>query len=359
MGGIMLERSSIVKSVYKPLTFNDLLHPYPRRRSIKEKIRRGAKAVTVCVAAICNAGTTIFGASDEMITSGDIQFEPPQQKIWKVNDSIAIMVAGDVGLHADLWAILMFSMKPTLEKNPQHQWRVRDIAKFYLDAVTTTHAEHAERDLLSPLGLTLSSFFSQQKEMLPDFARQLADRIQRYPMLDASAIVVGTDSTGCHIYVVEDGELTCKDAIGFAAVGAGFWHANSHFMFAKHTRFEPGHRSALRTYAAKKRAEVAPGVGKKTDMFSIGTQAGSYSPLPPDFINHLQILYESYTAAIDSATSAADQQIEDFTNQLIAAEQAAKAAQAAPPAVNPAPPQEDIQLLEPPKTKPPKKRGKN
>ncbi len=351
----MLERSSIVNREKIELFDQDVTDSPPRRKIDRKRSMKGVP-VTVCVAALCNGGNTILGASDEMITSGDIQFEPLLSKVWKVNNSIALMVAGDVGLHADLWAFLMEAMQSRRQGNADQQWRVRDVARMYLDAVTSMHADRAERDLLLPLGLTLSSFFSKQKEMLPEFARLLAERIQRYPMIDASAIVVGTDNTGCHIYVVEDGELTCKDAIGFAAIGAGFWHSNSHFMFAKHTKFEPGHRTALRTYAAKKRAEVAPGIGKNTDMFSISCTPVSYSPLPPSFIKSLEVLYDSYVATIDNAAIVADRQIEELTEQLFAAERAAKEAQTTATASVAQPPKPE--RLVSPNPKPPKKGGK-
>src|SRR5260221_2478193 len=106
MGGIMLERSSIVKQDDKTRYSNDSWRPHRSRRSIRQRIK-GEKAMTVCVAAIGNNGQSVFGASDQMITAGDIQFEPAQQKIWKLSPHIALMVAGDVGLHsmfyADLW----------------------------------------------------------------------------------------------------------------------------------------------------------------------------------------------------------------------------------------------------------------
>ena len=57
--------------------------------------------------------------------------------------------------------------------------------------------------------------------------------------------------------------VACYDMIGFAAIGIGGWHAQSRFMFAKHTRRSPQPETLLLTYSAKKQAEVAPGVGKK------------------------------------------------------------------------------------------------
>ena len=51
--------------------------------------------MTVCIAAICDEGTMVAGASDRMITAADIEFEPPQPKIWPLTNSIIAMYSGD------------------------------------------------------------------------------------------------------------------------------------------------------------------------------------------------------------------------------------------------------------------------
>lgn len=55
--------------------------------------------MTVCVAAISQSSTgtglMITGASDRMLTAGDIEFEPEQSKIQPLTNSIALMLAGD------------------------------------------------------------------------------------------------------------------------------------------------------------------------------------------------------------------------------------------------------------------------
>jgi hypothetical protein len=55
-------------------------------------------------------------------------------------------------------------------------------------------------------------------------------------------------------------------------------------MLAGHSPFSSSPETLLLTYLAKKRSEIAPGVGKGTDMFIIGPAA----PLVP--FKHQQIL---------------------------------------------------------------------
>jgi hypothetical protein len=68
--------------------------------------------VTVCVAAMgqfpldaqLTLGPLVVGASDRMITAGDVQFEPQQTKIAQLTSSLALMVAGDTDLQTEIIA---------------------------------------------------------------------------------------------------------------------------------------------------------------------------------------------------------------------------------------------------------------
>jgi hypothetical protein len=48
--------------------------------------------MTVCAAAMCEQAGIVIGAADRMITSGDIEFEPPQTKSRATDeDSVAVL----------------------------------------------------------------------------------------------------------------------------------------------------------------------------------------------------------------------------------------------------------------------------
>src|SRR6202040_4052952 len=98
---------------------------------------------------------------------------------------------------------------------------------------------NAEMRALGPLSLTLDSFIKRQKEMTPEIVKELTSAIVNFDMPEIEAIVTGIDDTGAHIYVVTNSAVACRDAIGFAAIGIGYWHANSQFMFAGHNRMRP------------------------------------------------------------------------------------------------------------------------
>jgi hypothetical protein len=57
--------------------------------------------VTVCIAA--RSENTIVGASDRMLTAGDIQFEPSAgTKIFGLSQSLFMMTAGDSAVQAEI-----------------------------------------------------------------------------------------------------------------------------------------------------------------------------------------------------------------------------------------------------------------
>jgi hypothetical protein len=127
--------------------------------------------------------------------------------------------------------------------------------------------------------------------MSSNLVDKLASEMINYELPDVAVIFAGVDKTGPHLYIANNGDVACVDQVGFAAVGAGSWHVNSQFMLAKHTRDSSAVKTLSLTYAAKKRAEVAPGVGTGTDMFSIGPSLGSYSTIRPEFIDGIEKIY--------------------------------------------------------------------
>jgi hypothetical protein len=147
----------------------------------------------------------------------------------------------------------------------------------------------AERDILFPLGLNSVSFITRQGEMSDSFIHQISSELVNYKLPRMAVIFCGVDRRGQHIYVVHDGAIGCHDAIGFASIGVGARHANSQFMFQSHSPRSSIAETLLLAYIAKKRAEIAPGVGTETDIFFVGPTVGSYSvTIHPDLLKKLE-----------------------------------------------------------------------
>ena len=244
-----------------------------------------------------------FGASDKMLSTYDIEFEPSERqakKIFAVTNSIAIMTAGGSSLHALLLPKITAFVNSWLVSQPKKWIPVVDIANEYRDAYVDLRKEAAERNYLNPYDLNYKTFISNQKYMTDEFVRDISFKIENFsfdPDEDISAIITGVDVDGPHIYVFTNNRVSCNDNVGFAAIGIGARHALSHLMLLGHSRFASEPETLVRVHRAKKKAEVSPGVGEKTDMFIIGPNPGTFYMLEP--IGNLKIdivkdLDESY-----------------------------------------------------------------
>jgi len=259
-----------------------------------------------------------------MLTAGDIQFEPFSPKIHALTNSIVVMVAGDIGLQSMILQSIWEEIKQRLGKDPTTWLPVNDIAEMYRVAYNQERARQAEQAILAPLGLSTSSFITQQRELSPELVNQIATELLNFRTQSVEALVVGIDNSGSHIFVVNDGAVTCNDTIGFAAIGIGSWHANSQLMFAGHSRLYELPETMLVTYSAKRRAEVAPGVGKGTDMFMIGTQPGSYTPIRIDVLDELMKIYNKSLGDEQRAAAKARERITTYVDKIIQAATAQK-----------------------------------
>jgi hypothetical protein len=270
--------------------------------------------VTVCVAAICESAS-ILGASDRMLTSGDVQFEPRQTKIEPLTNSIAIMVAGDSAMQAEIIHNVRAVVWQRVAADPKDWWNLRDVAELYQRFYNHARAKRSENAVLAPLGLDTKEFLRRQREMEPQLVRELTSELLNYRAPSASAIVTGIDPSGPHLYISSNGQLNCQDSVGFASIGAGHWHANSQLMFAGHTRSTSFPETLLSVYSAKKRAEVAPGVGNATDMFAVAS-IGSYLAIGDHVLERLEQIYQDTQRRQQDAQREARESVQQYVEEI-------------------------------------------
>ena len=227
--------------------------------------------MTVCIAALCNwlypnkeIGRAVITAADRMLTSGDVEYEPPQFKTCFLAPKINILVAGDMVVHTE--ALLATHRRIAVSPSDD----VENAARIYASCVQDVRERRAADLYLRALGLDQLSFLQQQKQMNQQLVFDLASQLQAYE-LDVEALVVGCDGNiSAHIFHVDGlGIVTCHDDINFAAIGLGREHAKSFFMASKYPKILSYSQALPVIFVAKKRAEIAPGVGTKTDYFLI------------------------------------------------------------------------------------------
>lgn len=276
-----------------------------------------ANPMTVCVAAIFD-NASVFGASDRMLTGGDIEFQPAQAKIWPVTNSISVMTAGDISVHAEILRDINGLVAHKLQKEPQRWISVKEVAETYGTIYSTIRHARFEREVLLPMGLNSETLISRQKEMAQSFVSEMTTRASRFCIPDIATLVVGVDEIGPHIYIVENAEVSCNDTVGFAAVGAGRWHSTSQFMSSGYTRSTAASRALIITHRAKRKAEVAPGVGRHTDMFMIGPKPGSFHNIPSLMLKDLDRAYDKYCRDIEKADNASEKRFSEMLVKRLA-----------------------------------------
>jgi len=253
--------------------------------------------MTVGIAAICqwSGVNMVVGASDRMLTVDDsAEYEPPTSKIFFLTPRAVALIAGDT---SSQFTIAIGAQKEIVDRPATD---IKDIAAIYAKHFAAHRLKEAEALILAPLGLTGDTFLKRQKTMAPDIVRDITYKLLAYE-LDAEAIIAGMDQAGAHIYTIRDPGLeTCQDRVGFAAIGIGGPHAESQFMFAKYSPFTwymPW--TLFLTYFAKKRAEVAPGVGQETDMFFIESGTPNASYLFDQFKQSIDGIYRNMHMGMD------------------------------------------------------------
>lgn len=223
-----------------------------------------------------------------MITYGDIQFEPNTSKIVPITKSIIAMTAGDLAFQTEI-----LNNVTKIINNSDTQ-SVEDVANIYLQCKKILDIKKCENIVLAPFGLTYSMFLDKQLSLRNDFVSSLKDEMKQfsYQLPHVETIITGVDETGPHIYVINNDNIHCCDKIGFACIGGGARHASSQLMLAGYNFDYALSESLLLTYNAKKRAEVAPGVGKGSDMFMIESKESCFF-IHNDIITNLEKTYKN------------------------------------------------------------------
>ena len=251
-----------------------------------------------------------------MLTSGDIEFEPEASKLRPINTAIGAMLAGNTASQSEIMERLTRDTNARIQSKPEEWLRVEDVANLYFSHYLEIKRECSEQKLLHPLGLDRSTFFEKQKMMDSNLVDKLAKDLVNFEMSPIETIFAGIDASGPHIYTVRNSGVLCNDWAGFASIGVGAWHADSQMMIARHTKQRPMPETLLLIYSAKKRAEVAPGVGQATDMFLTGPAVGGYIEIGQHVLDALQVNYETMNEEFKISRQSADERIAQYVREL-------------------------------------------
>jgi hypothetical protein len=258
--------------------------------------------MTVCVGAICEDGNTAVLASDRMVTSSfpPIEFEHTKRKIFPLTEYTVALTSGNA-----LKPIKIIpKIKTSLGKNPD----VESIAEKAKELYQFLRAEEAEELLFKPRTISKEVFYTRGAGLFPaDLFNMIDHEFVRYDY-GLELLLVGTDSLGAHIYSIRNpGIADCFDTLGFHAIGVGYLHAIQVFIAHGYKTSYNIEEAINIVYAAKKAAEVAPGVGKETDI-SLITE-GKVIDIDPEIISELSTIY-------DEARKSPIQEIKEKSDRL-------------------------------------------
>jgi hypothetical protein len=147
--------------------------------------------------------------------------------------------------------------------------------------------------------------------MSDHFINSITSQLQGHKGPELEALVIGTNGSQAEIWGVDElGSTTLYNDVGFAAIGIGAWHAKSRLMqqpYENDFTLAPALAAML---AAKKSAEVAPGVSTTTD-WHIVTRNG-FIPVWPNVLAKANALYDQYEAARLALAESAVSELQQF-----------------------------------------------
>lgn len=299
-------------------------------QSRRKKTQR-RKLMTVCTAALCHGGKDAVGTYDCMVTYGGLQFEAPEHKAIPVDKGILVLTAGDGDLQNEILTrhkALISHKKQSLQEN--ESVTVAMAANLYQEAYVATWQDKAERKILSKQNLTYQTYLDKQKKLTDRNVSDLAEKLARFRLPDIEAIIVGVDDSGAHLYIfhyddiTEDYDLKCRDSSGYACIGSGAALAEAVFIINRYTPNCPLTDALFTSYVAKKRAELADGVGIQTRIFKIIPEELNFLWSKPYFNKLIQKTYTDMADKIAAIQSEARKHIskevqnvvEDIKNEI-------------------------------------------
>jgi 20S proteasome alpha/beta subunit len=250
--------------------------------------------LTICIGALCTdrvAGDTVVLASDRMVTWRNLtEFEHPVPKIYSISPAAWALCAGDALAGAKIIAGAAAEVAGV--PRPVHE-----VADVVAQQYHSVRMNAAEAQVLLPRGLTLASYYGKHQQLLSQIAENLDQSLASFDP-EVELIVAGVDSSGGHLFTVSNpgGSAECHDVIGTVAIGSGEIHAVQSMIGFGHAATRPVRDTVFYVFASKRRAELAPGVGRDTDLMVLSP--GGAVRLPDKALAKLGELYESYAASV-------------------------------------------------------------
>lgn len=244
--------------------------------------------MTQLVGAICQGGKTVVTVSDRMVGTGDmtLQFEQPRRKAVLLCSNAVVLMAGTIH-------------EPDLIRKAQLGAKGKDDLLIIADTLKDVFQEFREKHLVDEVlrpqtGMkSLDQWRDEQSKLHDSTVLNVSRDIEKYE-LGLSLLLAGVDTEGHLIRLGDPGTYRSFDYLSYCCIGMGDRHADNVFAWYKYSR-EVGLNEALYiAFEAKKKAEMAGGVGSSTDILIIDQD--SISEVEESTIKKLEHIYNEREA---------------------------------------------------------------
>jgi hypothetical protein len=231
--------------------------------------------VTVCIGAICDGGKSIVVAADRMMTYGspmNLQVEAAVRKIIPLSNNSVLLFSGSV---PDGEAVAN-GTKALMQGGGNVG--LKQITEFAARIYQETKKKRVEDQILRPL---MGIDFGQFQQMVTQSASsqvlaQLLGMISQHNLM-LDIMLAGIDEGVGHLGIVtHPGMALPMDTVGTSAIGSGGLHASVRLNLGRQTREINLAETIFAVYEAKRASEVAPGVGKVTDIAVLNGKGVSF-----------------------------------------------------------------------------------
>lgn len=231
--------------------------------------------MTICIGTLCEDGHACVVAADRQITVGGInlEFEHADKKIEDIIDGCVVMSSGEALLASQV-------IEATRAALGSGNHSVLAVAEKLRDMYMAAHLKRATNVILVPRGWTLEDYKERGAAHIPaQTYLNIDNQFFNFGLNAVEFLIAGVDSGGKgHLFRVfysgiAGGDwLNHCDRLGYCTIGSGSSHASiSLALEGQHRRLSVP-ETLYNIYSAKRNSEIAPGVGKATDMLVI-TQA--------------------------------------------------------------------------------------
>lgn len=242
--------------------------------------------MTICICAVCDASKRVVVASDRMMTAGDltVAFEHDVPKINTLTGNCLALTSGPALVHTDLFRLVKASIHAGA--TPPISEIVEKVKEEYLKI----RSRQIEERFFKVRGFDIKWFNENQRMLNPEIALRLDHQLETY-RFDLSILIAGVDGVGAHVYYVYPPcSSECFDSLGYCGIGTGERHADSTFISYRYAPSFPLESALYITYEAKRKAEIAVGVGKSTDMAIISENGIQF--IKKEILDKLKETYE-------------------------------------------------------------------